>query len=173
MRTRYNGQMYPYWRELFYDNLDVSLSKLPPPPSFLASGLPGHVPIGYRKEWENGEQVILPDGQASLVEEAFSRTARELAQPRSVWQEMQQHGLLGRTGKPISEIGFMGMLANPFYLGLVPYRCELFLGSHPPLVDETTWKAVQETLAQSERETQQNREAQWDAKFYYLSHKQR
>lgn len=43
--------------------------------------------------------------------------------------------------------GLYGMLANPYYFGIVRYRGVHYQGSHEPLISAETWLRIQDVLA--------------------------
>lgn len=57
-------------------------------------------------------------------------------------------GLKGRTGNPWSKERVRRTLQNPFYIGKVRYKGEVFDGNHEAILEMKTWRRVQRAMEQ-------------------------
>jgi site-specific DNA recombinase len=122
---------------------------------------PGPAPLGYRND---KRRIELDPERAPLVQRAFQYYASGEYSLATLAQQLHQEGLTGRQrGKAIAKSTLQDqILTNPFYCGLLRYRGELHLGSHPPLVTTTLFEQVQSRLqgkAQPKRRRHQFRYA--------------
>lgn len=115
----------------------------------------GGVPLGYEAE---GRTLKINDAEAETVRHIF---ARYLA-PRSAHTlvaELKADGVkskrsvfsTGRTrgGGDLDRGALYKLLANPAYLGKVRHKDQVYDGLHPAIVDQETFDAVQELLAEN------------------------
>ena len=102
-----------------------------------------HIPIGYN--YEGGELVVAP-AEAMQVREVY-RLFLSGAPVRAIEREMRQRGLAHRYG-PWTPYTIRRVLSSPVYAGRVTYAGQVHDGRHEPLVDEATWQAAQDRLAE-------------------------
>ena len=111
----------------------------------------GTVPLGYDAK---DRTLIINEGEAETVRTLF-RLYRELGAIRLVWLEAQRQGLRTkpriRSGKPSGGSAFSAghihhILKCPIYIGRIPHKGESYPGTHPALIDQETWDAVQTKL---------------------------
>ena len=57
-------------------------------------------------------------------------------------------GYTGKRGKTIKAEHIKKILTRPIYIGYNSYCGQLFQGSHPPIIDKTTWGKVQRLIKQ-------------------------
>ncbi len=111
----------------------------------LKQGLyPFRAPIGYL---DNGKgKPKTPDPlRAPLVKTAFELYASRSYSLRSLLAELQQRGLTGYNGKPISLHGLENILNNPFYAGIVRIKRTgmTYRGIHDRLISPNLFERVQ------------------------------
>ncbi|MFH1479371.1 MAG: recombinase family protein, partial [Candidatus Omnitrophota bacterium] len=106
---------------------------------------PGWAPLGYINDYKN-RTVIVDENKSIFVKKIFEVFAKGDISVAELYRQVTAWGLLGRTGKPVSQYGVDDMLRNPFYYGMIRYKGELYEGSHPPLISKKLFDEVQEVL---------------------------
>jgi|SRR5579864_978471 len=109
---------------------------------------PRPAPIGYLDAGAGKPKLIDPE-MAPLVRTAFDLYATGRFGLHDLQDELEIRGLRTRTGSILSRNGLSVMLKNPFYIGLIRIRDELFSGLHDALIQKSTFDAVQARLAQN------------------------
>ncbi|GFG50184.1 recombinase [Mycolicibacterium agri] len=121
-------------------------------------GTPGKAPLGYRNVrviTEDGSEVrtveIDPD-RAPLITWAFTAYSTGDWTLKNLAAELERRGLTTRPtprtpARPVKYNSLHKILSTPYYRGEVTYRSVQYPGRHQPLVDEATWKRVQDVLA--------------------------
>jgi site-specific DNA recombinase len=121
----------------------------------------GTPPIGYRVE--NRTLVVEPE-HAETVRAIFrlyleTRNVRALADTlneRGIRTKGRVHPNGTTTGCQRFQRGHLyGLLSNPIYIGRIGHKGQSYPGTHPPIIDQKTWDAVQSQLA---RNTQGSRQ---------------
>jgi site-specific DNA recombinase len=117
----------------------------------------GPIPLGYASV--NKKLVVVPE-DADTVRTMFRRylkcssvgaLAEELTRRQIVSKVRTVAGGRTQGGSPYS-VGALGhFLKNRFYVGEVVYRGEVYAGEHEPIVDRSTFEAVQMKLADNVR----------------------
>lgn len=105
-------------------------------------------PVGYLNRGKAKAKEIDPV-QGPLVREAFERYGTAQYSLNSLAAAMQERGLRGRTGRPISKNSLAFILHNPFYMGLIRIERtgETFEGCHKPLVTKAMYDRVQAVMS--------------------------
>lgn len=113
----------------------------------------GHVPFGYRAQG----RTLVPDPVEAETVRTLYRLYRTHGCVRLVHSEALQLGLTTRRrewtdgrqtgGGPFSRGHLYRILNNPLYVGRIRHKGHSYPGSHPGLVDEATFTAVQSGLA--------------------------
>lgn len=107
----------------------------------------GAAPIGYSWDRTKTRPMIIPNGQAALVREAFEMYATGLYSIEYVRKAFYPKGLC------IQKTAFNRMLRNPIYFGKISVpelgeeEEQLVIGIHEPIVNETLFYKVQQVLA--------------------------
>jgi site-specific DNA recombinase len=118
-------------------------------------GWPTKAPIGYLNVREKiaGKdiaKVVLDPERALLVREAFRLYATGEYSLPELQATMHAKGLTSpyarRPGAPVSVSKLAELLANPFYLGVVQWDGVRYQGQHKPLIPQTLFDRVHETL---------------------------
>lgn len=123
-----------------------------------SGGTVSRASLGYlniRRIDEKGREertVVLDKERAPLVKMAFEEYATGNWTVEDLAEHLAMCGLTTRpTPKipsvPINQKALYKILVNPYYKGVVKYKGVEYAGSHPALVDETTWQQVQNILA--------------------------
>src|SRR4051794_7032719 len=99
---------------------------------------PRPAPIGYLDAGGGKPKLIDPE-TAPLVRTAFNLYATGRFGLHDLRDELEIRGLRTRTGSIVSRNGLSVLLKNPFYIGLIRIRNELFPGLHDALVPKSTF----------------------------------
>ena len=121
-------------------------------------GTPGKAPLGYlnlivRDDMgRENRTVILDEERAPLIRKAFTLYSQGDYTMERLATELATEGLTTLptakiASKPVNKSRLHRTLVNPYYCGVVQYNGTDYEGSHPQLVDPTTWQKVQEILA--------------------------
>jgi len=120
-------------------------------------GIPGKAPLGYLNiHRSKGDQIIrtvkIDPERGPLLTWAFTAYATGEWPLRRLLDELTRRGLeipatAKRTARPLSLSHLHRILSNPFYRQVVRFCGSEYPGRHKPLVDETTWRHVQDVLA--------------------------
>ena len=129
----------------------------------LEGGWPTMAPIGYRNVREagpgsrKGKATIIPDGNAHFVLEAFELYGSGGIALGALAMQMHSKGLRNRRGGRVSKSGMWDLLTNPAYVGQVPWKGEVFQGTHEPLVPKEVFEQVQIVLSSHGRSKERQR----------------
>jgi site-specific DNA recombinase len=120
-------------------------------------GTPFRAPLGYvnRREARDGVErswVELDPGRADIIRWCFEQYATGEWSGIDLTIAAGAKGLTIRAtpkqvSRPISITTMYGILANPYYMGVVSYKGVHYEGKHPALVEPEVWLAVQDNLA--------------------------
>ena len=130
-------------------------------------GTNGLAPVGYlnvRVEHEGKmiNTVELDPKRAPLIRKAFELYATGDYGLERLEATMADLGLTARAcgrwpERPVTFKWLHGMLQDPYYLGYVPYKGELYPGLHEPIVDQELFDRVQEVKDLRSRNGQRDR----------------
>ncbi len=118
-------------------------------------GWPTKAPIGYLnvREKTGGKEiakVVLDPERALFVRETFRLYATGEYSLPELRATMHAKGLTSpyarRPGAPVSVSKLAELLANPFYTGVVKWGSVRYPGQHKPLIPQSLFDRVQETL---------------------------
>ena len=115
-------------------------------------GTPYLPPPGYRlkRTTVEGRQLSVSEAdpeQAALMTVAFRRYASGDVSLVGLADEMHALGLRTATGGKLKANQLHRQLRNPYYLGKVPFRGEVYDGGkHPALIDQATFDRVQQIM---------------------------
>jgi site-specific DNA recombinase len=107
----------------------------------------GHEPFGYRALKGEG-RLDVDEAEAPLIAVIFDLYANKRLGARGIANWLGAAGLSTRAGKPWSFKAVLTVLRNRTYLGQVHFRGTWSDASHPPLVEEGLFDAVQAILAE-------------------------
>jgi site-specific DNA recombinase len=151
-----------YSRNLANEVIKGSMQKV------LAGGTSNRVPIGYLnvRRIESGREirtVELDPERAPLIQWAFQAYATGGWTTRGLLAELTERGLRSRetatyASQPLHLSNIQSLLRHPFYRGVVRYKGAEYPGRHEPLVDEATWRKVQDVLNAKDRSGEKTRE---------------
>jgi site-specific DNA recombinase len=118
-------------------------------------GTVGRAPLGYlnvRERFEGREirTVAVDAERGPFVKQAFELYATGEYTMQGLCDELTVRGLSTRPGKfpagPVSDSKMCRMLRDPYYLGLIDFKGEVYPGRHEPLISQELFDAVQEVL---------------------------
>ena len=107
-------------------------------------------PLGYLNTRNNGAAHLIQDpGKAPLVRKAFELLSTGSYTKDDVLRMIGAMGLTTRKGARVAKQSFHQMMVNPTYKGWIVSRTRKVLvkGTHDPIVDETTFEAVQRVIS--------------------------
>jgi len=114
----------------------------------------GPVPYGYSVK---DKKLLVNELEARVVREAFTLFLQH-RQMAMVARTLTERGLLPRgssrppkDGLRWTKDAIARVLRNPLYAGFMMYGDELHPGEHPPLIEESTYRAAQAILAGTSR----------------------
>jgi len=107
---------------------------------------PGWAPVGYLNNPKT-RFIDIDRGKAQKVKKLFEfySTGRYTLKSLANW--CKQKNLRGNLGKEIAVSNIQKILTNPFYIGLMKYRGELFEGQHEPLISKKLFDKCQEVMS--------------------------
>lgn len=102
-------------------------------------------PIGYLDQ--GGGKAKIPDPErAPHVRDAFEWYANGRYSLRALSNEFYGRGFRTKSGKKVDANRLQKMLRNPFYIGLIRMRGEVYVGIHEPLISKALFDRVQQNL---------------------------
>jgi len=109
-------------------------------------GWPHRAPMGYVND--KNTRSVLPDPlTAPLIAWAFERYSSGAVALSKLSEELAAKGLVRKDGKKLGTPTLHHILTNPFYCGRLPYKGEVFPGTHAPLISVALFEEVQGRLA--------------------------
>ncbi len=130
-------------------------------------GTIGRAKIGYlnvRKEFDGRlvNTIDLDPVRAPLMKWAFERYASNEVSISDLAGELAELGLTSRPspkrrGTPLSDSALAVALRDPYYVGAVRFKGELYEGRHEPLIDKELFLRVQDILQERARRGQRDR----------------
>ncbi len=137
-------------------------------------GTIGRAPLGYLNVKEDFEgrmvsAVSLDEVRAPLVQQAFELYATGNYSVKRLERTMSDRGLRARPNrrhpdaKTVTDSTWHRILTDPYYIGLVRYKDELFKGRHQPLISQELFALVQEIYQERSAPTRRDR-----THFHYL-----
>jgi DNA invertase Pin-like site-specific DNA recombinase len=113
----------------------------------------GFVPIGYDKA---GRTLTIREDEAATIRTIYVRYL-ELKSVDALKDDLEKRELKTRLrpdgsehmagGKPFSRGHLYRILSNPIYAGQIEHKGQTYEGQHSAIIDQTTFDAVQATLA--------------------------
>jgi len=124
---------------------------------------------GYELDPDNKGVLLVEPEQAAHVRHDFFEKCVELGSAGAVQRYLHQRGIItpefvsrrGKTqgGKPFNKPAVIRMLTNPFYVGKISWKGEVFDGQHEPIVPDKLFEEVQRILGRN-RKGRNNRKIQ-------------
>ncbi len=107
---------------------------------------PGWAPVGYLNNPKT-RLIDIDREKAGKVRKFFMLYSTGKYTLKSLANWCREKGLHGNLGKEIAVSNVQKILANPFYIGLMKYRGEIFEGKHEPLISKKLFDKCQEVMA--------------------------
>jgi site-specific DNA recombinase len=110
----------------------------------------GYRPFGYqvKKTADKTHVLVLHPAEAPLVPVIFDHYANQRLGAQAIATWLNGQGYRTKVGKPWGHMAVRTVLRNRVYLGEVFFRDAWHPGLHQPLVDQATFDAVQELMAE-------------------------
>lgn len=109
----------------------------------LKQGLyPWKAPIGYADNGKGKLKTIDPI-QGELVKQLFDLYTTGNYNLRNLSIEMKKRGLKNKRGNYVCKNGISRVLKNPFYMGLMKIKNNIYKGKHDKIIDPRIFKQVQ------------------------------
>ncbi len=109
--------------------------------------LGGTTPFGYQRSQET-DALEPHDSDAPLVPVIFDLYMNKRLGCRAIANWLNERGHRTRDGRLWSHMTTLTVLRNEAYLGRVNFRDKVYAATHPPLIDESTFQAVQALLTE-------------------------
>src|SRR5581483_11608043 len=106
---------------------------------------PGWAPVGYTNNPKTRE-IDVDEAAAPKVKKLFELYATGAHTLNSLANWCAENKLLTNAGNPVSLSNVQHILQNPFYIGLMRYKSEIFEGTHEPLVAKKLFDRCQEVM---------------------------
>jgi hypothetical protein len=112
----------------------------------------GCAPTGYRNvRTEKETHVEIDPVLGPLVHEAFRLVAHKRSSLQQVLTELTPRGLVSRSGKPLGVSALAHIMSNPFYVGMIRYKGQLYEGKHQALVSPSLFDRAGRSLRRRRR----------------------
>jgi site-specific DNA recombinase len=107
----------------------------------------GKVPYGYARD--RSTKLIHPDpAQAEVVGRIFTHYTNDRLGAEAIARLLNAEGRRTKNGTPFARPAVLAILQNPIYVGRIEFRGIQVPGLHEPLVDDATFFAAQQILAE-------------------------
>lgn len=101
-------------------------------------------PYGYR--YADGKLLFFPE-EAKVVRQIYNLYLQGNGF-RKIVRVLNNSRIPTKTGKTWTDNTLSVILTNPLYKGMFKWDGELYKGQHEPIIDDATWQAVQNKMAQ-------------------------
>ncbi len=114
----------------------------------LAQGwLPTKPPLAYQSVGEKGRRIhVVDETKAPLIKKAFELYATGNYSLKELVRVMHKEGLRNKNGRKVDRSRIHELLSDPFYIGKIRWKGEIYNGQHPPLISVDLFDAVQSKL---------------------------
>lgn len=124
----------------------------------LNGGYPHRAPFGYKND-KNTKSILVDEAAAPFVKQAFRLFASGLYSLERLAKGLHESGFTYKPEIPMIDKGALGkMLKNPFYIGDMKIKDEIFPGKHEHLTDADTWLAAQSAFRKDNKPLTYNRQ---------------
>jgi len=109
--------------------------------------LPTKPPFGYKTIGERGHKIHIPDEKtAHLVKRAFELYATGNYSLYKLAKAMSEEGSRSSLGNKITKSRWADLFSDPFYIGKIRWKGEIYEGQQKPLVSKELSSKVQDVL---------------------------
>jgi len=107
-------------------------------------------PVGYVNNAKT--RNIEPDPiKSKIIQRIFKEFAEGKHTLESARQRLSFFGILGKSGKPLSNSMMHWTLTNPLYTGVIKFKEEAYEGKFEPLISKATFDAVRTKLTEASK----------------------
>ncbi|MCP4181187.1 MAG: recombinase family protein [bacterium] len=103
---------------------------------------PFGAPVGYLNNGKGKLKTVDPV-KGKLVKQLFKLYVTENYNIITLAEEMKKRGLTNTHGNYVDKNSIVAILKNPFYIGLMKVKGQIFQGNHKALIDTRTYKQAQ------------------------------
>jgi DNA invertase Pin-like site-specific DNA recombinase len=107
---------------------------------------PGWAPVGYLNNPKT-RMIDIDREKSGKVKKLFELYSTGKYTLKSLANWCKEKNLRGNLGKEIAISNVQKILTNPFYIGLMKYRGEIFEGQHEPLISKKLFDKCQEAMS--------------------------
>ena len=107
---------------------------------------PGWAPVGYLNNPKT-RMIDIDKEKSGKVKKLFELYSTSKYTLKSLANWCKEKGLRGNLGKEIVISNVQKILTNPFYIGLMKYRGEIFEGQHEPIISKKLFDKCQEVMS--------------------------
>ena len=107
---------------------------------------PGWAPVGYLNNPKT-RMIDIDKNKAPKIKRLFELYATGEYTLKSLANWCKEKELRGNLGKEIAVSNVQKILNNPFYIGLMKYKGEIFEGQHEPLISKKLFDKCQEVMS--------------------------
>jgi len=107
---------------------------------------PFGAPVGYLNQGKGKLKIIDPE-KAPLIKKLFKLYVTENYNVVTLAEEMKNRGLTNTQGSFVDKNSIVSILKNPFYIGLMKVKGQIFEGNHEAIIDTRTYKQAQLIMA--------------------------
>jgi site-specific DNA recombinase len=107
----------------------------------------GQRPFGYVID-KATSSLVVKDDEAIIVPLIFQLYVKDRIGANAIATRLNEGGYRTRNGQPWSHMSVLTVLRNRAYIGEIFFRGSHHRSTHPPLMDEDTFAAAQELLAE-------------------------
>ena len=122
----------------------------------------GYLNVPKLHEGRRMNTVEIDPERGPLIQRAFELYATGEYTVRELQEELTEQGLTTRptvryAAKPISHSRLAALLSDPYYVGVIRYKGELYPGRHEPLISKDLFLKVQDILRERVHNTSRER----------------
>ena len=109
--------------------------------------LPTKPPLGYQTVGEKGHKIhILDKRTAPFLKKAFELYATCTYSLHQLSKVMSEEGALSSLGNKITKSRWAELFSDPFYIGKIRWKGEIYNGRQEPLISKDLFQLVQDVL---------------------------
>jgi len=103
----------------------------------------GHIPLGYDLTPDR-KKLTANEEETKVIQLIFEKYI-ELASYKKTAQLINSMGYRTKTHKEFIDTSIARIIQNPVYIGKIPYKAEVFSGTHQAIISEDLFNRAQET----------------------------
>lgn len=109
--------------------------------------LPTKPPLGYKTIGDKGRKIhVIDETKAPFIQKMFEVYSTGNYSINAVVELMHKEGLRNRENRKVGKSRMSEMLADPFYMGKLRWKGEVYPAKHEPLVSADLFDIVQQRL---------------------------